>query len=392
MAAAWSGISFLWRMTREIKETLKVEEGAVAGAEKPPLPSPLNLPLAGTPASPYLTDTEMSNQAMHASIHEDNARTLQGILDTLRGILRVPQGQSLVEAARSLVGEPGKPESEHPGHVSGESYLRSRYGAYRGHFAWRELEEAFNAGMNSRPGVVPIGEVDDAEVAELIHGLTVIARVTLHATVEGSQRSQERDMVLRARDLLSKGVGSDPKGEVAPGDVSNDALESDLQHPHPDGWLQSGGLLYRLTDDRHPQNRDEINVMMADGSRSDEARTRRAGELLDRIHAHRLAPVAAPVMGIRLGVVSVSALKALFEAIGHARTSSGDVRHESLLVPEALAIVDDAVATSASDDTIGLNVLKNRIRSRSCAGAILTQDVISIIDSMEQAKLAGSIA
>src|SRR3990167_8302398 len=45
----------------------------------------------------------MSNQAMHASIHEDNARTLQGILDTLREILRVPQGQSLVAAARHLV-------------------------------------------------------------------------------------------------------------------------------------------------------------------------------------------------------------------------------------------------------------------------------------------------
>lgn len=31
-----------------------------------------------------------------------------------------------------------------------ETYLRRRYGAYRGHFAWRELEEAFNAGKNSK--------------------------------------------------------------------------------------------------------------------------------------------------------------------------------------------------------------------------------------------------
>lgn len=30
-----------------------------------------------------------------------------------------------------------------------EAWLRSRYGAYRGHFAWRELEEAFNAGRAS---------------------------------------------------------------------------------------------------------------------------------------------------------------------------------------------------------------------------------------------------
>ena len=32
-----------------------------------------------------------------------------------------------------------------------EVWLRSRYGAYRGHFAWRELEEAFNAGRASLP-------------------------------------------------------------------------------------------------------------------------------------------------------------------------------------------------------------------------------------------------
>lgn len=32
-----------------------------------------------------------------------------------------------------------------------ESYLRAKYGAYRGHPAWRELEEAFNAGKSSAP-------------------------------------------------------------------------------------------------------------------------------------------------------------------------------------------------------------------------------------------------
>ena len=32
-----------------------------------------------------------------------------------------------------------------------ETWLRSRYGAYRGHFAWRELEEAFNAGRRAQP-------------------------------------------------------------------------------------------------------------------------------------------------------------------------------------------------------------------------------------------------
>lgn len=32
-----------------------------------------------------------------------------------------------------------------------ETYLRGKYGAYKGHFAWRELEEAFNAGAASPP-------------------------------------------------------------------------------------------------------------------------------------------------------------------------------------------------------------------------------------------------
>lgn len=47
-----------------------------------------------------------------------------------------------------------------------------------------------------------------------------------------------------------------------------------------DGWLQSGPLLYRLTDERRPKNRDEIAVMMVDGSRDDAARARRASQLL----------------------------------------------------------------------------------------------------------------
>lgn len=54
---------------------------------------------------------------------------------------------------------------------------------------------------------------------------------------------------------------------------------------HSDGWIQEGPLLYRLTDERRPKNRDEINVTMADGSRTEEARTRRAGQLLDAIRA-----------------------------------------------------------------------------------------------------------
>lgn len=69
--------------------------------------------------------------------------------------------------------------------------------------------------------------------------------------------------------------------------------EPEQSEPVPsDGWLQDGSLLYRLTDESKPQNRDEINVTMADGSRSEASRTRRAGELLDRIRETRREPLS----------------------------------------------------------------------------------------------------
>ena len=58
-----------------------------------------------------------------------------------------------------------------------------------------------------------------------------------------------------------------------------------LRKQAEDGWIQDGFLLYRLTDEPRPRNRDEINVTMANSSRTKEARTRRASELLDAIRA-----------------------------------------------------------------------------------------------------------
>lgn len=51
------------------------------------------------------------------------------------------------------------------------------------------------------------------------------------------------------------------------------------------GWLRDGSLLYRLTDERRPSNRDEIRVTMADGLRSEAACSKRAAELFDLICA-----------------------------------------------------------------------------------------------------------
>ena len=87
------------------------------------------------------------------------------------------------------------------------------------------------------------------------------------------------------------------------------ALQGKAVEVPADGWLQGGGLLYRLTDERRPQNRDEINVTMADGSRSPESRARRAGELLDRIRSAQPAPVVpddvARYQAIRNGLVYI---------------------------------------------------------------------------------------
>ena len=47
-----------------------------------------------------------------------------------------------------------------------------------------------------------------------------------------------------------------------------------------DGWIQDGHLLYRLTNEPKPRNRDEISVTMVNGSRAEAARTKRASEIL----------------------------------------------------------------------------------------------------------------
>ena len=75
-----------------------------------------------------------------------------------------------------------------------------------------------------------------------------------------------------------------------------------------DGWIQDGPLLYRLTDEHRPRNRDEINVTMANSSRTEEARTRRASELLHAIRA--AAPKAVPASVIAGAIKRIAELEA----------------------------------------------------------------------------------
>lgn len=78
------------------------------------------------------------------------------------------------------------------------------------------------------------------------------------------------------------------------------------------GWLQEGSLLYRLTDDLRPCNRDEIKVTMSNGSRSVESSTARAGELLDLINS-------------RDGSISLEQARKLFDAGWKAAAVFGDM-------------------------------------------------------------------
>ena len=100
-----------------------------------------------------------------------------------------------------------------------------------------------------------------------------------HAQLEASQKSNIEWGIANIKlcaeiDELQEQMAAIGAGGVEP-----------PRKPVEDGWLQDGPLLYRLTDARRPRNRDEIIVTMANSSRTEEARTRRAGELLDAIRA-----------------------------------------------------------------------------------------------------------
>ena len=91
-----------------------------------------------------------------------------------------------------------------------------------------------------------------------------------------------------------------------------------LRKQAEDGWIQDGHLLYRLTDGHRPRNRDEINVTMANSSRTEEARTRRASELL---HAIRAAAAPAVPQGWKL--VQIELLERIQESLGSFLSDQG---------------------------------------------------------------------
>ena len=70
---------------------------------------------------------------------------------------------------------------------------------------------------------------------------------------------------------------------------AQDGIQRAMQE---DGWIQDGYLLYRLTNEPKPRNRDEISVTMVNGSRAETARTERASEILNAIRAAEVGKVS----------------------------------------------------------------------------------------------------
>ena len=70
---------------------------------------------------------------------------------------------------------------------------------------------------------------------------------------------------------------------------AQDGIQRAIQE---DGWIQDGYLLYRLTNEPKPRNRDEISVTMVNGSRAEAARTKRASEILNAIRAAEVRKVS----------------------------------------------------------------------------------------------------
>ena len=70
---------------------------------------------------------------------------------------------------------------------------------------------------------------------------------------------------------------------------AQDGIQRTIQE---DGWIQDGYLLYRLTNEPKPRNRDEISVTMVNGSRAEAARTKRASEILNAIRAAEVGKVS----------------------------------------------------------------------------------------------------
>ena len=147
-------------------------------------------------------------------------------------------------------------------------------------------------------------------------------------------------------------IAAQPKPPHLPNPMAQFPTEEDMRRareahagqPDADGWLQSGGLLYRLTDERIPQNRDEINVTMADGSRDDAACARRAEQLLAFLagQPEPHAEASPGVIAAALAVIEADRSQTLTNEHVDALDIAIKIQRGVFKLPEARAEVTDA--------------------------------------------------
>lgn len=113
-------------------------------------------------------------------------------------------------------------------------------------------------------------------------------------------------------------------------------------------WLRDGSLLYRLTDSHKPQNRDEINITMTDGSRELEVRERRAKQLLEMLQSlagqsagvaegWKLVPIEPTVEMLEAGARHIPALHVWTGMIAAASAPVSEPEQAKQSVPAPLS-------------------------------------------------------
>lgn len=106
------------------------------------------------------------------------------------------------------------------------------------------------------------------------------SRVDVEFSIEWIRNNPHLYVKQHAKFLQDHAEGWNIKSDYRPGIIKLIAERITETKTDNSGWLRSGSLLYRLTDESRPENCDEINVTMADGSRESEPREKRALQLL----------------------------------------------------------------------------------------------------------------
>lgn len=115
---------------------------ALAAKPEPVIPQPAVLRIAARMGLGALVN-QRSETFYKDSRGDASGKAIDALREALGG-----RPDPAYDAARAQRAVPAVPDAE--------AWLRRRYGAYRGHPAWRELEEAFNAGALATSSAAPI--------------------------------------------------------------------------------------------------------------------------------------------------------------------------------------------------------------------------------------------